>query len=700
MSDLSVIRDTMKEIKHFLHDNLTPEFLGSIRNAADNINALLRDPGLQTDIKNALHEVNALLTKANQNNIVEKISEIMLDVQKILKAVDPNAVSSIINTIKSLLDAADKAKLVDNVIKALDGVKSLSGLVDVANSLALPAKFLMYGTTGALLGMALTQGIRAFLSRNNDRQLQESIDHLVAINTQQLSVMIEQLRTMAATYLLQYEIATRSNPTTDLSPLIQKQAEESRRLLIVLYPMSPEKMELFGRTQVYAERLMKTFYQKPEHNKESVAQYLNRIGEDNNYDALIKFVMHKQKTISISAAEKPVLTRNEMNYELIRRLYGEELIDSIMKKLVAKFSANGGEALFYSVAKNTIDVVTEFSECMKLIFQSPRNGISPFHNTAWAHDATQLFDFYYQTTGAEAFIANEWQKSRWDHLFQNVAPDLTHEITSLIQKRALIELCYQFAPYFYAPYNIPQETKDMILELGATAASIGGSIIAIPRAVPAAICAAPAAIRNAPSAVWNAMSFENVKNAAISVKEAGINTARFAYYHPIKFVEKTGLAVLGGYVAGLAGGKLVAGLQHAPKVHSFAAPVPSGIPAVAGSATGGVVATASTAISVHSESVRQVESGVEAEAKARELIAHPSIGEIDFDKINAYLEEAKSMSFAEFHDRFSQCYEYVMSAQVSRGAMAPAALQANVGLFRLPARLPVEVNGMAFASCN
>lgn len=460
MSTLSAIERAVREVQSFLHYKLSDQLINSVQNTLNIIQTTLGDPHVQANIKVALEELKALLKEAEKAKIIEEISTLLRRASEILQEVDPNTIQNIITTINKLVSEAANVNVIQNITKALNSVASLQELVKFANELILPAKCLLYGTTGAMLGIVLKQVIQAYFQNKKDKKLQESIDKLVAINMQQLIVQIQQLRIQAGGFVLSADLAEHENPDFSMRQELRNLREENIIMLHVLLPIDINETELMQKVQVLFSEVLNKLY-KLELNDEEVSVYLNRIGSNmTSWDALIDYVTYYPQ-LPLFQKDRPRLPRDDLNYQQVKKRYGAVRIEPIMKGLIKNIIENGGEELFYKLANTFEDAAYCFAECLKQISQKDID--FTFSETEWKNGAQKMLHYYHK---ANEYIDIQWEQTTWDDEYSHIEkPLLTEQAQDIIRARAYIEFCRQTAPYLCFPRNVPREIYNGVIDL-------------------------------------------------------------------------------------------------------------------------------------------------------------------------------------------------------------------------------------------
>jgi hypothetical protein len=431
--------------------------MNSLQGAADAVQRTLGDPNLQANLKASLNQLKILLENVNKNDLVGQLSGMTHDIREILQHIDPQTVGNIISALSNLLTEAEKAGLIQNIMKALESVSSVRDLVDIAKDLALPAKLAMYGVTGALIGIALTGVVQAYLKNKKDKQLQDAIEKLIAINAQQLCVQIQQLRTSAGQYLLSIEVAQQQNPNFVLSERTAQLRVEQARIVDVISPIDINSLELLQKAQEFGEKMLRVLYQA-ELDNESMSDYLGRVNQNGLYwNNLIEFVSYN--AVILGKKTKPILPREELNYFQIKKLYGEKKITAIMEILVKAFSENGGQKLFINLANSFEDALYHFAESIKKI---PEENFEFSDDMPWSKDIKELHTYYHQN--ASQYIRAQWESTNWEHLSGGIQI-LPDRVSHIIRTRALVEFCHQASPYLCFPRNTPREMWNGTLDI-------------------------------------------------------------------------------------------------------------------------------------------------------------------------------------------------------------------------------------------
>ncbi len=459
MSGYTEIVNTLKEIRTFLQQRLTPELMHSLQVALNNINNLLSDPNLQANLRSSLEGMARLLRSLNEQNVAGEIANTAKKIQEILGKIDPAAVANIIKTLDNLLSSAEKANLIENIVKALNSVSSLQDLVTITKDLVLPVKFCMYGITGATIGLAFTFAIQAFLKNKNDQKLQRSIDQLVSINMQILNVQIEQLRTQSQSFLAQLSHMEQQGSVLDEQA--RRAKEEKLRLLAILSPMDSCDLEMTEHMKRFCNKMLTQLYQA-EIDNESMNDYLGRIGEHSSLNELVDYVAYSAQIQKIWGKTKPELSREQYNYKMVQKLYDTKVIDKIMDDLTNQLATHGGYDLYVELANSYEDGTYELAEVLKTIMLSqPEDDDFPRRHS---EPAKRLWH-YYAGTNALEFITTAWNNINWRQKGFGSSPLLTPVIIDVIKKRACLEFCHKTVPYLCFPYNMPRETFNGIVDI-------------------------------------------------------------------------------------------------------------------------------------------------------------------------------------------------------------------------------------------
>lgn len=517
MSGYTEVVNTLKEIRDFLKNKMTPEFMNSVQSAANAIRNLLGDPNLGPNINDTLVQLQQLLEQIRTEDLVGKVADVAEQVRTLLAQLDPEKISSIINSLNKLLEEADKAGLIDNVIKALDSVTCLKDLVDVAKDLVLPAKVLMYGATGALIGTAISNAIQVVLNNKKDSKLQGSINQLLLLNASHIKISIEQLQIGAATFLIQLKDLEMRNPEYKLTKTENKLKKKYNQYVNFLSSLDQyENFQDLSKITEFSQKIIDIHYQSDLEN-ETVPDYLDRVNKNRLYwGELIKFVSYNPSMVK--KKEKPELPRENLNYRQVKKLYGSKQIDAIMTGLAKMLDKNGGKRLFSSLADSYEDTSHWLSECIR---QIPQNQIDFADDIPWAQNIKKLHSYYH--LGAEKYIKDQWKYTDWKHLPINKM-QITPDVCEIIRMRALLEFCYITAPKLCFPQNVSREMLNGIIDVPVSAYQL---------------------VRHPINSITNIgltfFTIDGLKNLA-----SGISS------HPLRFITSTGVSA--GISAGISSG--------------------------------------------------------------------------------------------------------------------------------------------------
>lgn len=466
MSGYNEVIDTLKEIRRFLTNKLNPQLMASVQSTMDLIQARLGDPNIPV----VVGELRTTLEKIDAEHLIENLSGMATEINRVIKELDPATVKDISDNLKDLLRAANKAQLVDEVSKVLHTINSVTDFIASVSELIDSNNYIVYGLTGAVMGAALAKALHAFMANKHDQKLQKSIDQLVSISAQQLTVGIQELRAIAVGIIIDFEFREQKNPNWVPSARIIKEKEYYSKVMDALEPLDPKDLKFMQEAQEYGLKLLRAM-----HNLETepMVDYLNRINHNmNNAESeLVDYVISAPQ-YRWRKLERPVFFRSPIYYNQIVRQYGEKNIQPIMSGLAKQFADNGGNNLYYSLANSYEDSAAIFSECVKAVFN-----VTPMDNNdaqehqdiqenneanVWDVHVKQLVEYYHlESQGAQQYIADEWNKIQWKY----TTPELTPEILNTIRIRAYFAFCHKTSFYLCFPYNSPREIGNGLLDI-------------------------------------------------------------------------------------------------------------------------------------------------------------------------------------------------------------------------------------------
>ncbi|MBA2650447.1 MAG: hypothetical protein H0U75_12800 [Legionella sp.] len=453
--------DLINQVSGFVGDikkadliNQVSGFVGDIKKA-DLINQV---SGFVGDLKKAdlINHASGLVGDIKKADLINQVSGIVGDLRTFIK-LNGASLGGAIQSLDHLLKDAEKANLIQNIMKALESVNSFRDLVELAKDLTLPAKIFMYGTTGAIIGLALTQVIKAYLESKKDSQLQASIDKLIVINMQQLYVQIQQLRYQAAEYKRGNAVTKHQCPELYLTDDLMRLEDEATHTLAVLSPIDPDALELLIKAQEFGKKMLESLYQ-PELDNESMPDYLDRINDNLECWAQLVEAVAFAPT-PFNRVTRPILPRDDLNYLQIKKLYGNKQITAIMQSLVVSFQENGGKDLYLSAVNSFEDSSYLLSESIKKI---PEEKLAAEEVRPWTDSVSRLHTHYHEQTNQH--ITLQWDETNWAHLPYG-KPMLNERVPSIIRNRALAEFCYQTAPFLCFPRNIPRDVCNGIIDV-------------------------------------------------------------------------------------------------------------------------------------------------------------------------------------------------------------------------------------------
>ncbi len=463
----------IEALRLMLESKFSAEFMGKINATLDLILKTLGDPQLQEQAKAALANINAILNSINQSNLIEKAAELTTkisnfvdNINKILGEIDPKVIANIVNNLNGFLDKLNEVKFIENISSALQGIGSFKQLVAVVADLSTPAKILMYGLTGAQIGVMLTGLLETLLTNKADSELKQ----LITVNKQQLSIQIAQLELTATDFLANREKNLHAYPELRYSDLLERKAVYYKKIVENSLEWNDSSLLCMQKAQEVGEELFVQMYQ-PMLDNEDITRYLDRIGKTvSNWGGLVEYTTYHSQW-ALGKLNKPTMSRDELSYSMVQRLYGK-VVDSIMLGLVTKIGENGGNDLYYTLVNSFENAAFQFHETMRQIPQE-KLGFT-FPESPWSVNANQLTKYYHDETplriyksqnNARWYIKVEWDCFDWEQQGISNPPELKPEVAEIIRARAYIEFCKQASPYFFAPYNMPREILNGVIDL-------------------------------------------------------------------------------------------------------------------------------------------------------------------------------------------------------------------------------------------
>lgn len=466
MSTLSEISKLIREIRDFLNNRLSQQFMDSIHRTMDNIDRILRDPQVEENIKGVLSGLNKMLRTINDKNVIGKITDVIDNVNRILSSADKDTAKRILDKIEKLLNDANQADFINKIIKALDSIGSLSGLIKLMTRLETPAIVAFYGYSALSIVSVIGKAATILSYQKRENRLLESLSHLVNTNYMQLYYQKLSLRLTAIQTKMAHEARVMEHPEIQYNDVYYSYCEENEIALRAL-PQIDTNAEIFLLTienQVIAT-LRVFFAEEPENT--AMQNYLDGVTscDDNFLDVLNYVVSSHQVRPFISKPKRPEQPLIALNYNRLKYSYtqNQQDIDNIVIELVAKLKKNGGHALYSDIANSFEDGTKIFSECLSQAYSNNHQKNEPmFGDMQWQTHFNQL-----QATicNASQFIQERWQNIDWQRSNFRRSPDLSILVVKIITFRAILEFANEYAPYLCFPYNLPRDVFNGVVDI-------------------------------------------------------------------------------------------------------------------------------------------------------------------------------------------------------------------------------------------
>lgn len=152
----------------------------------------------------------------------------------------------------------------------------------------------------------------------------------------------------------------------------------------------------------------------------------------------------------------PSLYHGEVNYALVKKLYGSDAVHAVMTEIQKNLQRNGGDAIYYDVRYAAERRGMAFSQKMQEIGQAYRQ------NSEHLDDALQN-SFLSQLKQAANSIKSRLNKQ-----------DLPEDVVNVIVNRALLGYCKHTGSYFAFPWNLKEEMMAGFVDTAEAVSSIDG----------------------------------------------------------------------------------------------------------------------------------------------------------------------------------------------------------------------------------
>ncbi len=468
MSTLSEITKAVQEIRKILQQSLTPEFFNSVKSACDSIARLLNDTTLTQEVKDILSRLNQLLQKVEDEGFIQKATALVAEMQKKLSELDMESCNKILKGLGDLLEQITNAHFIEHMVDALKAAKSIGDFFDVAkNFMGDPAMVLMtYGPYAAIVGLAMTKILNQTSKNSGDSVL---IKHMQEMNESLRTLAITNIHNLRQKMFNTYRQITLGlkNQEYDFDPLFRQQMIEERdyafKFINTVPRMREQSLLALASIENKLEELIEKFVTQEIHNQ-SLEQFLNYIGSgyQQYWKELLYYTVYSQQIGLLSAKVKPKISRHELNYESICRLYGTQSVNALMQKLSEAFFTNGGGELYYELVNSLNDSAGLFFTISELISRQHKEPVN-ITNSRLLELALQLQNFYYNS--APEFIKEEWKKINWPVGYEHQEHHLNERMITIIQARAFAEYVRVNAAYFFGLYPIPRELLNGVLDI-------------------------------------------------------------------------------------------------------------------------------------------------------------------------------------------------------------------------------------------
>lgn len=422
---------------------------------------------LNQEIKDILFQLNQLLQKVEEEGFIQKATALMTEMQKKLSEIDIESCNIILEGLGDLLEQIKNAHFIEHMVDALKAAKSIGDFFDVAkNFMGDPAMVLMtYGPYAAIVGLAITKILNQTSKNSGDSVL---IKHMQEMNESLRTLAITNIHHLRQRMFNTYRQITLGlkNHEYDFDPLFRQQMIEEKdyafKFINTVPRMREQSLLALASIENKLEDLIEKFVTQEIHNP-SLEQFLNYIGigYQQYWKELLYYTVYSQQIDLLSAKVKPKISRHELNYESICRLYGTQSVNSLMQNLSRAFFTNGGGQLYYELVNSLNDSAGLFLTISELISRNKEPIDIP--NPTLLESVLQLQQFYHN--GAPEFIKEEWKKINWPVGYEHQEHYLNERMITIIQARAFAEYVRVNAAYFFGLYPIPRDLFNGVLDI-------------------------------------------------------------------------------------------------------------------------------------------------------------------------------------------------------------------------------------------
>lgn len=464
MAGYTEVVNTLREIRTFLRQTLTPQFMASLQKAINSVNQLLQDPKFSREIQQSVHKFLDLLNTLDKSKAIEQLTQAAAKINELLDSVDAKEFGELISALKNISTVINNFIMhVERIGNKLDEITqnpSIKKILEIAKTLA--GDPLVYGSLGLMVGSIVlniykSQPQNAVIEQEL-KKLNEKTDNIIYLNYAQLKIQIQTQRTLSQMLLSIIENSRQEG--VPLSAPTQRAYDENTRVLNALPEFSEEDFQLCV-TSLDA-KFSKLI-------KETLSLYPQKIGDvlehlddnEENWQAVVDYVVDDAEMKLVHKKPKPEFSVMEENYYKIQKKHGSKKIQALMMDLVKALDENGARELYEERANSPGNSSGHWAETIKVVVSKKEA------DSSWLESSkAQAFHYYYHAEevgpSADGFIRTNWPQI----IDEESLADLTPETLSIIKKRAILHLCQEYAHWLCFPRYVPRQmyngAKDLV----------------------------------------------------------------------------------------------------------------------------------------------------------------------------------------------------------------------------------------------